>query len=208
MVSKHDSVTIPTGRFASTTCRFVRTPQKLAAARSLTPVLPLDVDDLTASWFSAVLERQVDHAEVLDRSSGTTGRAQVALTGEPGLPPTVFVKLAPFDERQRAFVTSVGMGVAEARFYRDLAPEIPVRIPSVWYAETDGDGYVMVLEDLVAGGCRFPHPSDDDIAWRARDIVEQMAALHSRFWESPRFDDGDLAWLAPKGTGAAGGFGS
>ena len=66
---------------------------------------------------------------MLDRSSGTTGRAQVALTGDPSVPPTVFVKLAPFDERQREFVTSVGMGVAEARFYRDLAPEIPVRIP-------------------------------------------------------------------------------
>jgi len=169
-------------------------------------VLPLDVADLTAEWFGAALERDVTGMELLDMSSGTTGRAHVALTGDPSVPPTVFVKLAPFDQRQREFVTSVGMGVAEARFYRDLAPEIPVRIPGVWFADTEGEGYVMVLEDLVAGGCRFPHPADGDIGWRARDIVEQMAALHSRFWESPRFDDeGDLAWLAPKGTGAAGG---
>jgi hypothetical protein len=205
---------MPTGRFASTTCRFTNgrfacdaaTAQKLVAARSLTPVLPLDVADLTADWFSAALGRDVTSVEVLDRSSGTTGRAHVALAGDPSVPPTVFVKLPPFDERQREFVTSVGMGVAEARFYRDLAPEIPVRIPGVWFADTEGDGYVMVLEDLVLGGCRFPHPKDDDIAWRARDIVEQMAALHARFWESPRFDgDGDLAWLAPKGTGSAGG---
>ena len=174
-MSKHDSVTIPTGRFASTTCRFVNrfardsgTAQKVAGARSLTPVLPLDVADLTAEWFGAVLERDVTGMELLDLSSGTTGRAHVALTGDPSVPPTVFVKLAPFDERQREFVTSVGMGVAEARFYRDLAPEIPVRIPGVWFADTDGDGYVMVLEDLVAGGCRFPHPADDDIGWRAR----------------------------------------
>jgi hypothetical protein len=99
-----------------------------------------------------------------------------------------------------------GMGVAEARFYRDLAPEIPVRVPAVWFADEDGDRYAMVLEDLVEGGCRFPNPTDDDIAARARDIVEQMAALHARFWESPRFEgDGDLAWLAPRGTGGAGG---
>jgi hypothetical protein len=169
-------------------------------------VLPLDVADLTAEWFGTVLERDITGVELLDRSTGTTGRARVALTGEPGVPATVFVKLAPFDEMQREFVTSVGMGVAEARFYRDLAPEIPVRIPRVWFADTDGDRYVMVLEDLVASGCRFPHPQDDDIAARARDIVEQLAALHARFWESPRFDDGgDLAWLARKGTGAAGG---
>jgi hypothetical protein len=173
-------------------------------------VLPLDVTDLTAEWFTSVLGLDVTGVSVLDQSSGTTGRAHVALTGGPGVPPTAFVKLAPFDEQQRKFVASVGMGVTEARFYRDLAPEIPVRIPGVWFSDTDtdtdGDGYAMVLEDLVASGCRFPHPKDADIATRASDIVEQMAALHSRFWESPRFEnDGDLAWLAPKGTGAAGG---
>jgi len=94
-------------------------------------VLPLDVADLTPEWFGDVLERDITGVELLDRSSGTTGRAQVALTGDPGAPKTVFVKLAPFDERQREFVTSVGMGVAEARFYRDLAAEIPVRVPGV-----------------------------------------------------------------------------
>ncbi len=170
-------------------------------------MLPLDVDDLTPAWFTTALGRDVRHAEVLDRSSGTTGRARIALTGAPDVPPTVFVKLSPFDERQRKFVTSVGMGVAEARFYRDLAPEIPVRVPQVWFSDTDdGERYVMVLEDLVASGCRFPHPTDDDIAWRAHDIVENLAALHAHFWESPRFDEGgDLAWLASKGTGGGGG---
>jgi Phosphotransferase enzyme family len=182
------------------------TAQKLPGARSLAPVLPLDVADLTAAWFGDVLGLDVTSAALVDQSSGTTGRAQMALTGQPGVPPTVFVKLAPFDERQREFVTSVGMGVAEARFYRDLAPEIPVRIPNVWFSATEGESYVMVLEDLVASGCRFPHPQDDDIAFRAHDIVEHLAALHAHFWESPRFETGgDLAWLAPKGTGGAGG---
>jgi hypothetical protein len=169
-------------------------------------VLPLEVADLTAPWLSEALGADVDSVEVLDHHSGTTGRAHVALRGAPGVPPTVFVKLAPFDERQREFVASVGMGVSEARFYRDLATEVPVRVPRVWFAAEDGDRYVMVLEDLVATGCRFPSPKDDDIAFRARDIVEQMAALHACYWESSRFDgDGDLAWLAPRGTGDAGG---
>ncbi|HZR13268.1 MAG TPA: phosphotransferase [Acidimicrobiia bacterium] len=159
--------------------------------------LPVDVDDLTAAWFSQVLERDVTDATVVDASSGTTGRARVALRGEPGVPATVFVKLAPFGARQRAFVERTGMGVAEARFYRDVAGEVPVRVPGVWYAETDGRDYVMVLEDLVAAGCAFPSPDDRDIAARARDIVEQLAALHTRYWESARFDEGgDLEWLA------------
>jgi hypothetical protein len=168
--------------------------------------LPLDVDDLTASFFSAALEADITQATVLDRHSGTTGRAHVALTGPGDVPPTVFVKLAPFDKRQREFVASTNMGVTEARFYGDLAREVPVLVPHVWFADTDGERYVMVLEDLVAKGCRFPSPRDDDIAARALDIVEQLAALHAQFWDSPRFaSDRDLAWLAPRVTGDSGG---
>src|SRR5437763_16517374 len=91
--AKHDSATIPTGRCASTTCRFANsrlaridddgTGGEVSGARSLAPVLPIDVADLTAEWFSAVLQREVHDAELLDRSSGTTGRAHVALAGEP-----------------------------------------------------------------------------------------------------------------------------
>ena len=114
--------------------------------------LPVELEDLTAEWFSEALGRDVGRATVLDSSSGTTGRARVALRGEDGLPATAFVKLAPFDERQRALVDKTGMGVAEARFYRDLASEVAVRVPRVWFADTDGDRYVMVLEDLVAFG--------------------------------------------------------
>jgi hypothetical protein len=169
-------------------------------------VLPLDVDDLTPGFFSYAFERDVESAELVDRHSGTTGRAMFALRGEPGVPATVFVKLAPFDESQREFVRSVGMGVAEARFYRDLAFDVPVRVPRSWFADTDGDRYVMVLEDLEAAGCRFPTPEDADIAARAADIVDQLAALHARYWQSPRFEaDGDLAWLAARGTGEGGG---
>src|SRR5262245_30879601 len=87
---------------------------------SRTTALPREVDDLTSQWFATVLERDVTDATVLDRSSGTTGRARVALQGDRDLPATVFVKLPPFDERQRGLVDKTGMGVAEARFYRDL----------------------------------------------------------------------------------------
>jgi hypothetical protein len=166
----------------------------------------LDVADLTAEWFTEILGRDVETVDLLDHHSGTTGRAHVALRGAPGVPSTLFVKLAPFDERQRQFVTQVGMGVTEARFYRDLAPEMPVRVPKVYFSDHAQERYVMVFEDLVAAGCRFPHPKDDDIAFRARDIVEQMAALHGQYWESPRFDaGGDLDWLVPRVTGGAGG---
>jgi hypothetical protein len=171
------------------------------------PALPVEVDDLTPEWFSQALRCEVAAATVLDRSTGTTGRARVALVGEPDVPASVFVKLPPFGKQQRALVDHTGMGVTEARFYRDLAQEMPVRVPAVWFAATEGHEYIMVLEDLLATNCRFPSPEDADIASRARYIVEQLAVLHAGFWESARFTEGnDLSWLAARGArGGAGG---
>jgi hypothetical protein len=42
--------------------------------------LPVDVDDVTPEWLSQVLGLDIVATEVLDRHSGTTGRARLALT--------------------------------------------------------------------------------------------------------------------------------
>lgn len=175
-------------------------------------MIPLEVSELTPEWLSDAMDADVDTVTVLDSHSGTTGRAHLALTGHASLPATVFAKLAPFDAGQRKFVNLQGMGVAEARLYRDLAPELPVRVPKPWYAEFEGDGtgpddrYVMLLEDLEASGCRFPTRDDADIEARIFDIVEQLARLHAQYWETSRFSPrGDLSWIAPRSTGSGDG---
>jgi len=187
--------------------RTVPAPHSLALMK-----LPIEVDDLTPEWMSDAMDAEVTSVTVLDRHTGTTGRAHVALTGHPSVPASAFVKLAPFDAAQRRFVNRQGMGLAEARFYRDIAHDVPVRVPKVWYAEFEGtgsdpdDSYVMVLEDLVASGCRFPTREDADIEARIFDIIEQLALLHAKYWKSTRFGPrGDLSWIAPRGT--AGGDG-
>jgi hypothetical protein len=164
--------------------------------------IPLEVADATASWLTDALGVPVVGVEVVDAHSGTTGRARLALTYAPDAPSgagpaSVFLKLAPFDASQRRFVDLVGLGVAEARFYRDVAREIPVRVPVVHHAALDEAGrYVMLLEDLERSGCRFPRPRDPDVADTIAAVVEGLAALHVRYWGSPRLDDdGDLAWV-------------
>jgi Ser/Thr protein kinase RdoA (MazF antagonist) len=164
--------------------------------------IPIELEDLTPEWLGAALGGSVEAVELLDSHSGTTGRARLALRGR-GVPASVFVKLAPFDAAQREFHAATQMGPREARLYRELAGELPVRHPRVWHADFDAEGrYVMVLEDLVAAGWSFPSPGDPRTGAWAAQIAEQLARLHARFHESPRFA-GDLAWLAPpRGTGS------
>jgi aminoglycoside phosphotransferase (APT) family kinase protein len=143
--------------------------------------IPESPDDLTAEWFGGVLDRSVQSASVVEVHSGTTGRARVAIEGD-GLPATVFCKLAALHDKQREFVRRSGIGVAEARFYEDFAATVPVRVPFAYHAAHDDDGgFVMVLEDLTAAGCRFPSLRDADPEQRAHSTVTEMAALHTAF---------------------------
>jgi hypothetical protein len=176
--------------------------------------IPVEVDELTPDWFTSALRAhapdvRVAAVDIVDAHSGTTGRVKVALTYEGDrreLPGTLFLKIAPFDPRQRAFLDAVGIGVMEARLYAEIAHELPVRLPRPWHAAFDDDGrFVMVIEDIEASGCTFPRPADPDIAERAASTVEELALLHAQYWESPRFA-ADLAWVPDRaGFGAGGG---
>jgi Phosphotransferase enzyme family len=163
------------------------------------PAIPVEVADVTPEWLSQVLGLDVMATEVLDQHSGTTGRARLGLTYGGGIdgecPSSLFVKLPPFNEKQRRFVALAGLGTAEARFYRDVAADVPMRVPFVLHAALDDDGaYVMLLEDLEASGCRFPRPGDDDVVAVVDSIVDELARLHARFWEHPALDR-ELSWV-------------
>lgn len=171
--------------------------------------IPVEVQDITAEWLEGVLRAHAPGAslaaiEVAEAHSGTTGRARLLLThDDPRLPRSVFVKLAPFDEGQRAFVDEQDMGRSEARFYAELAADVPVRHPRPWHAaHDDAGGYVMVLEDLRAAGARYPGPRDPALPAFVERAIDALAALHARFWASPRFAAaGDLEWVARRSRG-------
>jgi hypothetical protein len=119
------------------------------------------------------------------------------------VPDSVFVKLAPFTEDRRAFVDQQGMGIAEARFYEELAADVPVRTPHVFAAQHNAEGhYIMVFEDLVAAGARFPTQNDADLNNTVDGVIDNFATMHAAFSRSDRFaDGGDLAWIEQRSRG-------
>ena len=167
---------------------------------------------ITPAWLTGVLERslpgvEVARVEVVDRHSGTTGRARLRLdyASDRTGPATLFVKLPPFDEVQRQFVAVTDMGRREARFYEALAAEAPVRVPRAWYA-AHGDAptdYIMVLEDLEASGCTFARGVDAHAREHGAPVIEALARLHAHFWQDARFES-ELAWVPRAMRGALG----
>ncbi len=174
--------------------------------------LPQRPTDVTPAWLNEALAKslpgvEVAKVEVIDRHSGTTGRAKLALAYASGArgPETVFVKLPPFSEAQRELVAVTDMGRREARFYAELAAETPVRVPRCYFA-AHGDqptDYICVLEDLEAAGCTLPKSVDQHAREHGGPLIEELARLHAHFWEDARFAN-ELSWIAPAMRGAYG----
>ena len=174
--------------------------------------IPDRPEAIAPRWLTAVLQESLPGVEVarvtvVDRHSGTTGRARLELgyaSGSNG-PATVFVKLPPFDDVQRQLVAFTDMGRREARFYEAIAAETPVRVPRPYFA-AHGDeptDYIIVLEDLEAAGCTFPKSVDDHAREHGRQVIEALARLHAHFWQDERFES-ELAWVPRAMRGALG----
>jgi Ser/Thr protein kinase RdoA (MazF antagonist) len=174
--------------------------------------IPDRPEAVTADWFTEVLAASVPGAEVsgiqvLEQSSGTTGRMRIALSYacDVGGPASVFVKLAPSEESQRQLVAMTRMGENEARFYEGPAAEVPMAHPRAFFAAHGDDPgeYVMVLEDLVARGASFNSRHDAGDEEHGGRLIEGLARLHAHFWDDPRFT-GELSWVEPARRGKAG----
>ena len=148
--------------------------------------IPETIDEISSDWLTQVLDREVTACRVEDAHSGTTGRAVLALGyGHEAVgPKRLFVKLPPTDAQQQEFVISSGMGRREARFYQQLSAEVPVRVPHCYYAATDASGeqYIMLLEDLEAGGCSFRNATSHSSIDYIKRVLACFARLHASFW--------------------------
>jgi hypothetical protein len=172
--------------------------------------IPDTVESITAEWISQAVSTRyprsvAESIEIVDAHSGTTGRVQfrvqwrVQRNGESNAPKAIFGKLAPTDPIQRQMVAFTDMGRREARFYAEIASEVPVRVPGpIWsgWSEDDESQYFMLLEDLSQAGCSFPTSQEGATRQTIEGMIDTLATLHGYYWQSPRFSQ-DLDWIEP-----------
>ena len=102
----------------------------------------------------------------------------------------------------------------EVKFYELIAKDCPIRTPKAHYAKVAAGGQgTLVFEDLsLLKDATFSNPwvADDELATsvaRCKNVITQLAAMHAKYWNSPRFDN-DLKYFATQGKGLAGGSGN
>ncbi len=164
---------------------------------------PAHPDDITDDWWAATLGRVPARWRWEPIGTGQVGdsvRFTLEFAGEAN-PVTLAGKFAAADPTSRGTAAMLGLYAKEVRFYRDLAPQLPIRTPGVLFADMadDGASFCLIFEDLgpARGGNQIAGCTAED----ARAVVAQAAALHAPSWHSE--DILALDWLQPAPAAAA-----
>lgn len=157
---------------------------------------------LTKEWAQAVLRRHdatatVRTVEVRAVHIGTTTRVRLDVDHDSSqVARRWFVKLPSRNWRARLITALPRLLQTEVRFYRYLADQVPLHLPtSLAACSRWGRGTMLVLADITEQGCRAGTAGDTLEIHQAYNAVEQLARFHARFRR-----DGSLArrypWLA------------
>ena len=157
--------------------------------------LPADPSEVTPEWLSQALgERfpgtRVASVEVLEIHHGTNSNARLGVTyeGQSSLPETYFLKMLPLDPGRREVINKTGMARRETQFYRNLADDVPMRVPRPYVAQLDeSDGsFVLLIEDLEPTPCTLADPTKGITVEQAANAMRDYAELHVRFEDEDR----------------------
>jgi len=145
---------------------------------------------------------EVSVVELLDIKSisSNCNNAVVRIESDASLPPTLFIKLPSAQLWTRLFCNLLGIWSNECHFYRNAASLAPLRVPQPYVIADKGSRFVLVLENLHAGGNLQLFTNSDIVAGvsieRARRCLSAFASLHAAFADLSR--DERAAILPPE----------
>jgi len=161
----------------------------------------LKVDEIGRILGGHVPGARVESLRVEIESRGTTDRARLHLRWneigrKAGLAESAFAKGTSTTHSSRGVVSAFACHTYESRFYTQIQPQIAdLTIRPLVARAGLGGRYVIAFEDLkLRGPVRFYNADDEAPKEHAEAMIDLLAKLHGRFWNSPRFA-GDLSWL-------------
>ncbi|MGE4411890.1 MAG: phosphotransferase [Sphingobium sp.] len=172
--------------FAFPQCREDVTPHCIEAAlRGRFPDARVDSVDIVDEMLGAAVKLRLECA--MKESAGPEG------------PPRHMILKAHFNRLDPGLDF---MFHDEVRAYRDVVGRLSVNAPACYFAGSQGRSTLLLLEDMRERGARFGAVMRPYGFAEAAAILDQLAALHAAFWDSPHIrDGGDLAWAQLSVTG-------
>lgn len=165
---------------------------------------PSTIEDITPAWLTHVLAQagHIHSSKVIGIKTRTLGAGIGFLSTvehvsleydrpEPTGPATLVVKLELSSGALRKVGEDVHAFEREVRFYRDVAPLAPIRLPRCYYAKTGLPNSVLVMEDLT-----FATPCDQVKGLHATQVIQiagLIGRLQGKFWNNDAL--AKLTWM-------------
>jgi hypothetical protein len=159
------------------------------------PLIPADPRDIGPGWmeealsprFPGVTVRSVAVVE-LRQVTNTHALLEIGYGGPTAAPARLFCKMLPLDPARRPLLAASRMGTKEVRFYDQVAPRLPMRVPDVVVARHDpaDESFVLLMEDLATSGCRVSDGTWGIDPEAAAVALGDLAALHVRYEDAGR----------------------
>jgi hypothetical protein len=162
------------------------------------------LSEILAERHPGVVVREIDVVQTSQCGDGfasTADRIVLGLTYAPGcdagLPERMLLKTMLEHPHAPA-----SMYQNEVRFYREVRHDLAIEAPTAYGSMFDRESgqFGVLMEDLSLRSARFPNAVTPVGVEEVRGLVRTLAALHARFWESPRLAD-DLGWVPTPRSG-------
>jgi hypothetical protein len=166
--------------------------------------VPWRAEAVTPEWLTAILcdgvaGARVERITLEGGHEGSTVRRYATLVYnavgvQAQLPEQLFMKTTP------TLLTRLASGIAgriEARFYTQIRPALDIEAPVLLFSAHDSASgrTIHLFENLVATkGATFGRYTTTISRDQAEQMVDMLAALHSRFYDTERFTT-DLRWV-------------
>jgi hypothetical protein len=152
---------------------------------------------------------EVTDFDVLESKTFASGRDEVSTAGRISLDVIAEGEGAESIDRRwmvkvcRPDLGDIPLYENEVAFYTRLRPEIEIEAPVCFGGlhRQDESGFAIALEDLRLRDVHFANVKSPVTLAQIESLLSSLAALHARYWQSPRFET-DLAWLQPHTSGA------
>ncbi|MEO0794793.1 MAG: oxidoreductase family protein [Verrucomicrobiota bacterium] len=159
-------------------------------------IAPTQIDDITPAWLTtAMIENgnlESDNAVVdFERRIIGEGRGygsrmahytlKVAYTSKLA-PPSLVIKIEPASKEQVDNMIRMNTFEREIRFYQDVAPTAPLRLPKVYFTLAQPPCFAIAMEDLsdlTPGDQLIGMPVD-----QVERVIGLIAKLQAKYWHN------------------------
>jgi aminoglycoside phosphotransferase (APT) family kinase protein len=160
------------------------------------------IDELTPEWFTAALretntigrDTTVTHTRFSRFGAGQLAaviRAELTYDQEADGPSSVIVKQPSTDPGSRGIGTGLGMYRAEVNFYEQIAPQVGIASPRVYWSrlEEETGRFTLVIEDLSGHaevGDLLNQATPEQVELALAELIRLQAPLWDAPWISQR----------------------